>query len=252
VPSPTGLLGVGIVTAGGYLLSVRQGQLGAAAARDKDKEDDASPGAVQVIEIKLYSSGGGGGGAGAAREPAGGGGGGSLTIKAPRLRKLAVRALRPLLLLQREPGCLAMLAVAGLSSVTAALDKLGVVSASSISVYFATQRLCIGLACLAYLLARARGAFAHFRSSGGLLLAISALELAAVVLFLKALEYLFVSYVVAIKRVNILLSVLVGGLVFRESVASRLPYVLAMLAGMLLIVAEPGHHRLHSSVIASH
>jgi hypothetical protein len=251
VPSPTGLLGVGIVTAGGFLLSVRQGHSAVAKDKDEDeeKQDDCSPGAVQLIEIKLFSGGGGGGAAGAWESAAGGD---SLTIKAPRLRKLAARALRPLRLLQREPGCLAMLAVAGLSSVTASLDKLGVVSASSISVYFATQRLCIGLACLGYLLARARGAFAHFVSSGGLLLAISALELAAVVLFLTALDHLFVSYVVAIKRVNILLSVLIGGVVFKESIASRLPYVVAMLAGMLLIVAEPGHHRLHSSVNTHH
>jgi drug/metabolite transporter (DMT)-like permease len=255
VPSASGLLGVAIVTAAGYLLG-RHGP----AAKDKDKdkeedprEDDASQ-QLQVIEIKLYSGGGGGGGGGSGAGGAWGeaGAGNSLTIKAPRLRMLAARALRPLQLLHNEPGCVAMLAVAFLSSITASLDKLGVVSAASISVYFATQRLLMGLACLAYLLLRARGAFAHFASSAPLLLAISSLELAAVVLFLKALDYLFVSYVVAIKRSNILLSVLVGGLVFKESIASRLPYVLAMLAGMLLIVAEPGHHRLHSSVNTHH
>lgn len=54
----------------------------------------------------------------------------------------------------------------------------------------------------------------------------------------EAIKYILVSYVVAIKRMNVLLSVAVGGLVFKESVLRRLPYVLLMLSGMFLIVIE--------------
>ena len=45
----------------------------------------------------------------------------------------------------------------------------------------------------------------------------------------------------AIKRSNVLLSVLVGGIVFKESIASRLPYVMLMLCGMTCIVLDPKH-----------
>lgn len=52
----------------------------------------------------------------------------------------------------------------------------------------------------------------------------------------QAIKFVLVSYVMAIKRSNVLLSVAVGGLVFGESVMSRIPYVLLMLSGMGLIV----------------
>lgn len=44
---------------------------------------------------------------------------------------------------------------------------------------------------------------------------------------------------VAIKRSNVLMSVMVGGLVFRESITRRLPYVILMLAGMICIIVDP-------------
>lgn len=44
---------------------------------------------------------------------------------------------------------------------------------------------------------------------------------------------------VAIKRANVLLSVLVGGLVFKENIMRRVPYVLLMLCGMTCIVLDP-------------
>jgi hypothetical protein len=44
---------------------------------------------------------------------------------------------------------------------------------------------------------------------------------------------------VAIKRSNVLLSVLVGGLVFKENIVKRIPYVLLMLCGMTFIVLDP-------------
>jgi drug/metabolite transporter (DMT)-like permease len=240
-PSHLGLLGVGVVTAGGYLLSLKNTKVSSPKHKDEDSRES-----LQIIEIKLFSSAGPAGADGRWDSDAE-----SLTIKTKPLRKFKQFlnvAARPLVALQNEPGSVSMLLVAAISSVTASLDKLGVISASSISVYFAVQRFVIGVACLSYLLIYARGAFTHFSSSAPLLLTISTLELAAVVFFLKALDYLFVSYVVAIKRCNILFSVLAGGLLFKEKITGRLPYVLAMLAGMLLIVAEPGHHRLHSHV----
>lgn len=54
-----------------------------------------------------------------------------------------------------------------------------------------------------------------------------------------------VSYMVAIKRINVLLSTLVGCVLFNERVGRRMPYILLMLLGMLLIVLQPGHEVLH-------
>lgn len=68
---------------------------------------------------------------------------------------------------------------------------------------------------------------------------VSALELAAVLLFLNAVRHLLVSYVVAIKRCNVLMSVLLGAALFRESIRSRLPYIFLMMLGVMLIVLEP-------------
>ncbi len=78
-----------------------------------------------------------------------------------------------------------------------------------------------------------------------LLLAISLLELGAVVFFLEAINNIFLSYVVAIKRINVLLSTLVGCVMFQETVRSRIPYILIMLLGMCIIVMQPGHDTLH-------
>lgn len=67
------------------------------------------------------------------------------------------------------------------------------------------------------------------------------------VLYLLAIQQLLVSYVVAIKRVNVLLSTLAGCAFFGERVRQRIPYILVMLGGMLLIVLQPGHEVLHHS-----
>ncbi|WIA12726.1 hypothetical protein OEZ86_006051 [Tetradesmus obliquus] len=69
----------------------------------------------------------------------------------------------------------------------------------------------------------------------------------SVVVYLLAIENILVSYVVAIKRVNVLLSTLIGCVLFKEAVGRRIPYILLMLCGMLLIVLQPGHEGLHHS-----
>jgi drug/metabolite transporter (DMT)-like permease len=50
---------------------------------------------------------------------------------------------------------------------------------------------------------------------------------------------------VAIKRINVLLSTLLGCLLFNERVGRRIPAICCMLVGMLLIVLQPGHEALH-------
>ncbi|GIL72953.1 hypothetical protein Vretimale_4599 [Volvox reticuliferus] len=176
------------------------------------------------------------------------GGGGKRGIKGllpyhrriPSASELLLLRQQQLTAWQQEPGTLLMIGVAIIWSVTASLDKLGVLTGPTIWVYFAAQRLVIGLASLVYILAVAPRLLNLLRENFLLMLFISTLELASVILFLLAVRHLLVSYVVAIKRCNVLFSVVLGALVFRESIGSRLPYVFLMMLGMTVIVLEPG------------
>ncbi|KAF8067202.1 hypothetical protein HT031_002249 [Scenedesmus sp. PABB004] len=141
-----------------------------------------------------------------------------------------------------------VLSVAALYSLTASMDKLGIAAAGQrLAPYFLAQRLLVGAAAAAYLGLAARRSARHLLRDAPLLVSISLAELGAVVFYLAAIENVLVSYVVAIKRVNVLLSTLVGALAFKERVAERLPYIASMLLGMLLIVLSPGHGDLHHS-----
>lgn len=72
-----------------------------------------------------------------------------------------------------------------------------------------------------------------------LVAAIVASELLTVLLYLWALKFLFVSYVVAAKRFGILLSVISGSVFFGEHIRDKIAYILLMMGGMLLIVLAP-------------
>jgi drug/metabolite transporter (DMT)-like permease len=144
----------------------------------------------------------------------------------------------------QQLGPIIVLVVAAIWSVTASLDKMGTLAAPSMGTYFVAQRLLIGGASLVYILCCSRRALRYCWTHFGLLCSISLLEQCAVLFFLLAINNILVSYVVAIKRVNVLFSTILACLVFKESVVSRLPYILVMLCGMLIIVLQPGHENL--------
>jgi hypothetical protein len=54
-----------------------------------------------------------------------------------------------------------------------------------------------------------------------------------------------VSYVVAIKRISVLISTMIGYFLFGESVAQRIPYILVMMLGMFMIIYQPSFQFLH-------
>lgn len=180
---------------------------------------------------------------------------GARSSTANKAVKLLTDAFNP----QRYPACLAVLSgpnaapamvltAAFLYSVTASLDKLGIAAAGhNLAAYFLGQRLLLGFFGAVYLLSFGRSALRHMVHDMVLLSGISLSELGAVVFYLIAINNILVSYVVAIKRVNVLLSTLVGCVLFREQVRNRIPYIIAMLCGMLLIVLQPGHEILHHS-----
>lgn len=68
---------------------------------------------------------------------------------------------------------------------------------------------------MVYLLTCARGAIRHVARDSLLLFSISLVEQGSVVVYLLAIENILVSYVVAIKRVNVLLSTLIGCVLFK-------------------------------------
>jgi uncharacterized membrane protein len=109
-----------------------------------------------------------------------------------------------------------VLTAAFLYSITASLDKVGIEAAQySLSAYFLAQRVLMGVVGLVYLLTCARGALRHVVRDSLLLFSISLVEQGSVVVYLLAIENILVSYVVAIKRVNVLLSTLIGCVLFK-------------------------------------
>ncbi len=53
------------------------------------------------------------------------------------------------------------------------------------------------------------------------------------------------SYAVAVKRCGILFSVLSGRVFFGEPIGTRLPYILLMLMGGLMILLDPSRNEVH-------
>jgi uncharacterized membrane protein len=114
-----------------------------------------------------------------------------------------------------------VLTAAFIYSITASLDKVGIAAAQySLSAYFLAQRVLTGIVGLVYLLTCARGALQHVVRDSLLLFSISLVEQGSVVVYLLAIENILVSYVVAIKRVNVLLSTLIGCILFKVSIRS--------------------------------
>eukprot|EP00775_Hariotina_reticulata_P012587 gene12587-12718_t len=176
----------------------------------------------------------------------------SLTVPYMAFTPAFVVLMSPVFLVGEIPKPLGMLGVfivsiSALYSLTASLDKLGIAGAPNIWMYFLWQRLLIGGAGLLYLVCWGRGSIRYLVTAAPLIISISVVELAAVVFYFNAIQNLLVSYVVAIKRVNVLLSTLIGCVLFGEQVGRRIPYILVMLGGMLLIVLQPGHEDLHHS-----
>lgn len=177
----------------------------------------------------------------------------------PRSRLARLRALRlccggggtlmgsvtaPLRALVMEEGSILMLSVAALWSLTSSLDKVGSQMASSFMVFAAVQRLCMAAPIVLYLVVSRPSCFLKMAQNLPIVVATSISELLVIICFLKSLETLLVSYAVAAKRSGIVVSVLVGALVFKEDIMNRLPYVLLMFCGMLLIIfSEDGGHR---------
>lgn len=144
--------------------------------------------------------------------------------------------LDPILALRKEQGSLLMLGVAALLSLSNSFDKLGAHMAPSFIIFAALQRILMAIPVVFYLAFTSPSSFKHLFRHFPLMAGISIFECGAILCYLKSLETLLVAYSIAAKRSNVLLSVIVGHLLFKERICKRLPYVFLMVGGMILIL----------------
>ncbi|KAK3282994.1 hypothetical protein CYMTET_9293 [Cymbomonas tetramitiformis] len=226
--SPKGLLGVVIVTLGGYLLQVGnddgkdrktdrtrrriQNRLNSKQSEDDKEVEEPVPIIVDVPpELSLDDN---------------------VRTDASSWKRI----LAPLTALSSEEGSMLMLGVAALWSLTSSFDKLGAELAPTFVVFAVCQRAAMCIPVNLYLLGSDFRCFRNFAAYFPLLTAISLMELATLLLYLKSLEYVLVSYAIAAKRSGIMLSVICGAVFFNETIMHRLPYIVLMLLGMVLIL----------------
>ena len=133
----------------------------------------------------------------------------------------------------RDPGVRSMGATAAIYSVTANMDKLGI-EASTPIFWIAAATDTIALASLAFLLASRPRAFhpheLRYAAAAGVANAVGN----ATQMF--ALTLLFVPYVIALKRMSALFTVIVGGLALGESFRTRLLGAAIMFAGAAVVI----------------
>ncbi len=137
----------------------------------------------------------------------------------------------------RDPGARLMIATAAIWSFTANLDKLGV-RASTPLIWIASLTLVIACFAVAYWLAAPRGE-ARLFSVRYALLAGAAMAFGNAVQ-MWALTILFTPYVIAIKRLSALFTVLASGRVLKEETGGRLLGAAVMRAGAVMIAVARG------------
>ena len=133
----------------------------------------------------------------------------------------------------KDPGVHSMSITAVLWSITANLDKLGVqASAPSLWIAMLTS-LIAGVSIIVWFVLPHRPMRFHelrYAFVAGTTNAIGNVSQ------MYALTVLFVPYVIAIKRMSALFTVIVGGILLRENIRRRLPGVAIMLVGATLVV----------------
>jgi len=148
----------------------------------------------------------------------------------------------PLAALAREPGARLMLMVAALYSLTAALGKLAILHSAPAFFGVFYPMVFSGILVAGYPLSRAREARAlSARTKWGLLLGLAMTGSIMCHVFGMALAP--AAYLIGVKRLSILFSVILGGLLLRERpILPRILAAVLMVAGVVLI-AFGGHKR---------
>lgn len=130
-----------------------------------------------------------------------------------------------------------MLIVAFLWSITANIDKIGVTESSPVHWAFAKDFV-IMLMLFPVMLWKSAKPFSSIWSRTGPLFVIGALRAGSVISQMVAIQFVLVSYVIAIKRTSALFVIFWGFLFLHEKayIKSRLAGVAVILAGLAFIV----------------
>jgi uncharacterized membrane protein len=143
--------------------------------------------------------------------------------------------LAPFKALVSDKGPRLMLAVAMIWSISSLIDKVGVVNSSPIF-YAAASSAMISLIFLPFMIVFARKDMHHIVTSAKVLVPIGLCSGLVLIFQMTAINLTLVSYVISIKRLSVILSVLWGFLLFREhGIRDRLLGASVMVAGVVLI-----------------
>lgn len=132
----------------------------------------------------------------------------------------------------RNPGARAMLTTAALWSIAANIDRMGVLASTPL-IWITGVTDAIALFALCYRLSRPHRP-AGLRALRPAFLAGAAMSVGNTAQ-MWALTILFAPYVIAIKRLSALFTVLASGRLLKEDVGGRLPGAALMLAGAIII-----------------
>jgi uncharacterized membrane protein len=142
-------------------------------------------------------------------------------------------AVSSLVVLARNKGVQSMFVTACIWSITSNLDKIGVQSAP-ILLWSASITTVIAFYSILFWAVMPKS-----RTIGGDVwraMIPGVTNAAGYVLQMYALTILFVPYVIAIKRMSAILTVLVSGLLFREKIGTRMTGVACMVTGALMMI----------------
>lgn len=143
--------------------------------------------------------------------------------------------MEPLRAIRRERGSLLMVAVAFIYSITSNLGKLAIQHSSPafMGVFYLPF---ISMAMLPFAV-KGGMRVAHLRRAGALFWLIGASQALMTLCHFKAVSMILVSYMISVKRLSLLLSVVFGGIFFQEEhLRERLLGSLTMLAGVIFIL----------------
>lgn len=143
--------------------------------------------------------------------------------------------LVPLKALVTEKGSKLMLLVAFIWSITSAVDKLGIENSSPTFWAIANYSF-IAIAMLPIMLFKAKHSLKQIPQNLLTLIPIGLFQGAAILLQMQAISMTLVAYVISVKRLSALITVLLGYLIFHEQgIKARATGAAVMIAGVLVI-----------------
>ncbi len=162
---------------------------------------------------------------------------GSYALNSGEIRK---GLMEPFRAITREKGSLMMIAVAVLYSITSTLGKRAIEHSSAI--FFGTTYF-MALTLLFSPLALTMGRreltwFTADRKSMRILIVAGLMNGIMIMTHMTAMSLTNVAYMIAVKRISLLIGVCYGYFFFKEDIRTRLPAAFLMLAGFVLVITS--------------